>query len=256
VPCHSYLNEPNVSGPPHDPVFLFLYNEKTKSYEKINITDVPALDSDEEDGQGEATLKSLEKNKNIHIKFIDDSTFDTDVNNYQYNKKEQLIGQTFDYIFPIHCTGTNALQYQSFLKPAGKLLDPLFRVSEDYINTLQPVAAEQLKTNIISARKTFATYENGQHRIEFHKYIETKEPYIYKEDIVGGYGWYNVYAPSDNPYAPSDNPYGLPGGSGTRKRSTKKRSTRKRSTRKRSTRKRSTKKGKKGKKSIRDKKRR
>ena len=249
VPCHSYLNEPNKYGGPHPPVFLFLYNEKTKSYDKINITDVPPLDSDEEDGQGEATLKSLEKNKNIHIKFIDDATFDTDVNNYQYNKKEQLIGQTFDYIFPIHCTGTNALQYQLFLKPAGKLLDPLFRISEDYVNTLEPVAAEQLKTNIISARKTFAPYENGQHRIEFHKYIETKEPYIYKEDIVGGYGWYNVYAPSDNSYA-------LPGGSGTRKRSTRKRSTRKRSTRKRSTRKRSTKKGKKSKKSIRHKKRR
>ena len=89
VPCHSYLNEPLKYSGPHDPVFLFLYNEKAKRYDKINITDVPALDSDEEDGNGITTLKSLEKNKNIHIKFIDDAVHDKDVNKYQYNKKEQ-----------------------------------------------------------------------------------------------------------------------------------------------------------------------
>ena len=264
VPCHSYLNEPLKYSGPHDPVFLFLYNEKAKRYDKINITDVPALDSDEEDGQGEATLKSLEQNENIHIKFIDDAVLDKDVNEYQYNKKEQLISQTFDYIFPIHCTGNSAQNYKSFLKPTGKLLDPVFQVSEDYLNTLKPAALEQLKTEIISARKTFVPYENGQHRIEFHKYRESNEPYIYKEDIVDGYGWYNVYyAPptkslSDNPYvskansyaskansyASKANPYASPGGSGTQKRSTQKRSTQKRK-----------RKGKKGKKSIRHKKR-
>ena len=255
VPCHSYLNAPNKYSGPHPPVFLFLYNEKAKRYDKINITDVPALDSDEEDGQGEATLKSLEQNENIHIKFIDDAVLDKDVNEYQYNKKEQLISQTFDYIFPIHCTGNSAQNYKSFLKPTGKLLDPVFQVSEDYLNTLKPAALEQLKTEIISARKTFVPYENGQHRIEFHKYRESNEPYIYKEDIVDGYGWYNVYyAPptkslSDNPYASKANPYASPGGSGMRKQSTRKRSTQMRSTQKRK------RKGKKGKKSIRHKKR-
>ena len=255
VPCHSYLNEPLKYSGPHDPVFLFLYNEKAKRYDKINITDVPALDSDEEDGNGITTLKSLEKNKNIHIKFIDDAVHDKDVNKYQYNKKEQLIGQTFDYIFPIHCTGNSAQNYQSFLKPTGKLLDPAFQVSEDYLNTLKPAAAEKLRMDIIDARKTFVPYEKGQERIEFHKYREAKEPYIYKEDIVDGFGWYNVYYAS-SAKSSSKNPYGLPGGSSTRKRSTRKRSTRKRSTRKRSTRKRSTRKRstsqrkRKGKKSI------
>ena len=241
VPCHSYLNEPLKYSGPHDPVFLFLYNEKAKRYDKINITDVlPPIDSGEVDEvDGEATLKSLEKDKKIHIKFIDDAVLDKDVNKYQYNKPEQLIGKTFDYIFPIHCTGNSAQNYKSFLKPTGKLLDPVFRVSEDYLNTLKPAAAEKLRMDIIDARKTFVPYEKGQDRIEFHKYRESKEPYIYKEDIVGGYGWYNVYyAPSDK--SSPDNPYGLPGGSSTRQRSTRQRSTRQRSTRKRSTRQRST----------------
>jgi hypothetical protein len=193
VPCHSYLNK-SVDGVIHPPVFLFLYNEAEEKYEKINITDVG--DSEHKAGQGVANLRKVEKNHNIHIKFIDKYLNEGDEDEYQLATIDELVGLNFDYIFPIHCPGRSHLDYLPFLKPEGKLLELDARVEPHFLKTRDEATQTAYKASIIKSRPAYPrTAEDGRPQIEFHEYMASHEPYIYKEalDHELYYGWYKIY---------------------------------------------------------------
>jgi hypothetical protein len=194
VPCHSYLNKSLQGAPVHPPVFLFLYNTKRGVYERINITDVG--DSEHEPDQGKKNLKMLENEDNIYIKFIDTFLDVGDEDAYQLKTMEQLenTGLTFDYIFPIHCPGQSHMAYRPFLKPTGKLLELDARVDPHFVKTRDEATQTAYRTKIITARSNYTINDSKgkAKQIEFNKYMESHEPYVYKEALdhefyYGGY---------------------------------------------------------------------
>jgi hypothetical protein len=202
VPCHSYLNTNLEYGlGAHDPVFLFLYDKKAKTYKKINITDVADRGDPEKypAGWGLYNFLDLELNHNIHIKFIDRDVKASDVNFYQYNDMEKLAekGYLFDYIFPIHCPGKLHLDYLKFLKPTGKLLEFHAEFEPHFIKTRDKATQTKYMTEIKKRRAIHSSIDLSDLRpqIEFRDYLASGEPYIYKDDISDNayYGWYKIY---------------------------------------------------------------
>ncbi len=168
-------------------------------YEKINITD--ASDSEHKAGQGVANLQMLEKKHNIYIKFIDTYLTEGDKDDYQFTTMDQLNGLTFDYIFPIHCPGRSHLAYLPFLKLKGKLLELDAKVDPHFLKTRDEATQSAYKAKIINARSTYPRTDpaDGRQQIEFHDYMASREPYVYKEalDHELYYGWYKIYTSSD-----------------------------------------------------------
>jgi len=198
VPCHSYLNK-SVQGFIHPPVFLFLFNKKLGVYEKFNITDVG--DSEHKAGLGLTNLYLLER-RNIHIKFIDTLLTPGNEDEYQFRTIEQLKdtqgnGLKFDYIFPIHCPGKMHLTYLPFLKPTGKLLELDARVEPHFLKTRDEATQSAYKASIKKSRPDYPRIDkaDGRQQIEFHEYMDSHEPYVYKEalDHELYYGWYKIY---------------------------------------------------------------
>jgi hypothetical protein len=199
VPCHSYLNK-SVQGFVHPPVFLFLFNTKKEVYEKFNITDVG--DSEHKAGLGLTNLYLLER-RNIHIKFIDTMIADGDEDEYQFRTMEQLKDLKFDYIFPIHCPGKLHEKYLEFLKPTGKLLELDARVEPHFLKTRDEATQSAYRASIIKSRPDYPRVDkaDGRQQIEFHEYMTSHEPYVYKEalDHELYYGWYKIYTKANTP---------------------------------------------------------
>lgn len=186
VYCHIYDNKYKTSETgSHESVFLFLYNGETYNSTELN-----------EDG-----LDNL-KQKNIHVKFLDIYSLGED--DYQKKYIEQLNDIQFDYIFPIHCPfgGSSApTEALELLKPTGKYMYNDYRITgkEEFLNKLDKEKyidkeeyikeKRELLDELIKEKKG----KSNVTTIAFHKYKETKEPYVYLTDIDEGVGWFDIY---------------------------------------------------------------
>ena len=191
VYCHIYDNKYNESGiQQQPPVFLFLYNETNNQYDKIELN--------------KANMDYIKREKNIHITFIDTSA-KIDEDGYQKNDISQLEGIQFDYIFPIHCPFFSAEEILNLLKPSGKYIYNDYNVdiiNSEFFQRKYPPSAD---TDAVMANfRLKVIAESLKPRIkgtmiEFNKYRETHEPYIYKSDITTGAGWFIILTRNDLP---------------------------------------------------------
>jgi len=191
VYCHIYDNKYNGSGiQQQPPVFLFLYNEANNQYDKIELN--------------KTNMDNIKREKNIHITFIDTSA---KIDEYGYQKKDisQLEGIQFDYIFPINCPFFSAEEILNLLKPSGKYMYNNYNVdiiNNEFFQRKYPPSEE---TNAVMANfRLKVIAESLKPRIqgtmiEFNKYRETHEPYVYKSDITTGAGWFIILTRNDLP---------------------------------------------------------
>ena len=189
VYCHIYDNKYNESGiQQQPPVFLFLYNEANNQYDKIELN--------------KANMDNIKREKNIHITFIDTSA-KIDEYGYQKNSISQLEGNQFDYIFPIHCPFFSAEEILNLLKPSGKYIYNNYNVdliNNEFFQKKYP-PSEETNTAMANFRlRVIAESLKPQKKgsmIEFNKYRETHEPYVYKSDITTGAGWFIILTRND-----------------------------------------------------------
>jgi hypothetical protein len=190
VYCHIYDNKFLGEIPiPHPPVFLFLYNESTNTYDKIELN--------------RENMDNLKKKKNIYITFIDQAA-DIDIEyGYQKNDISQLEGRHFDYIFPINCPFATAGTILKLLKPNGQYLYndyPITTDSYDNVYKDRGMNIDQFNDMVERNRsKLIFKSKTEKSLIEFNDYRSEKRPYIFKTDIDTGLGWYKIYTRDDIP---------------------------------------------------------
>ena len=190
VYCHIYDNKFLGEIPfPHPPVFLFLYNETTNKYDKIELN--------------RENMDNLKKDKNIHITFIDEAA-DID-NEYGYHKNSisQLEGHHFDYIFPINCPFATAVSILKLLKPNGQYLYNDYLITSDSYDNIyknRGMNIDQFNEMVERNRSKLITKSKTEKSlIEFNVYRSEKRPYIFKTDINIGLGLYKIYTRDDIP---------------------------------------------------------